>query len=95
MDFVASLGPTLAYLVLLMVFGLVGNTLVFMVYYKKFKPSSTRTYILVLSVCDLANNCMAVPFDIFKTRFRYTGTHAARPWRAPWTTPRWHTSGIP
>ncbi|KAL8625124.1 hypothetical protein ACOMHN_030758 [Nucella lapillus] len=40
-------GPTLAYLVVLMVFGLVGNTLVILVYYNRFKPTSTRTYILV------------------------------------------------
>ncbi|KAL8623705.1 hypothetical protein ACOMHN_004770 [Nucella lapillus] len=71
MAFVAKLGLTLGYLVLLMVSGLVGNTLVFLVYYKRFKPSVTRVYILAMSVVDLLNNCLALPSDIYEIRFHY------------------------
>ncbi|XP_076462416.1 uncharacterized protein LOC143294807 [Babylonia areolata] len=71
MDFVSSHGLTLAYLVLLMACGVVGNTLVFLVYYHRFKPSVTRTYILAMSVCDLMTNCLALPSDIYEIRFHY------------------------
>ena len=70
-DFALSLAPTLAYLVLLMAAGLVGNTIVFLVYYKRFKPSATRTYILAMSVCDLLNNVLALPSDFFEIYFHY------------------------
>ena len=70
-DFALSLAPTLAYLVFLMAAGLVGNTIVFLVYYKRFKPSATRTYILAMSVCDLLNKVLALPSDVFEICFHY------------------------
>lgn len=71
LEFMRSMSPTLAYLILLMVLGLVGNTLVFIVYYRRFKPSTTRMYVLAMSVCDIFNNLLALPSDIFETRFHY------------------------
>ena len=70
-EFALSLAPTLAFLLLLMAAGLVGNTLVFLVYYKRFKPSAIRTYILAMSVCDLLTNILALPSDVFEICFHY------------------------
>ena len=59
-----SLLPTIAYIVVLMVVGLVGNTVVLVVYYRRFKPSATRTYILAMSVCDLLANVLSLPSEV-------------------------------
>ncbi|XP_070209089.1 orexin receptor type 2-like [Littorina saxatilis] len=70
--FTFALIPTIVYIVVLMVVGLVGNTIVFIVYYKRFKPSVVRTYILAISVCDLLTNILVLPADAFEIRFHYT-----------------------
>ncbi|XP_076469979.1 uncharacterized protein LOC143300269 [Babylonia areolata] len=67
-----ALMPTIVYLAVLMFVGVVGNTVVFLVYYKRFKPSATRTYILAMSVCDLLVNVLSLPSEIIDIRFWYT-----------------------
>ncbi|XP_070209707.1 orexin/Hypocretin receptor type 1-like [Littorina saxatilis] len=69
---VSALVPFIAYIVLLIVVGLVGNTTVFLVYFRRFKPSVTRTYILAMSVCDLLVNVLILPADILEIRFYHT-----------------------
>ena len=83
---VTSLAPTLAYVVLLMVAGLVGNTLVFLVYYRRFKPSVTRTYILAMSVCDLITNALVLPADILTLGFAFAFTSSAMCKLTGWVT---------
>ncbi|KAK7102569.1 uncharacterized protein [Littorina saxatilis] len=70
--FTSRLAPTVAYTVLLSVLGLVGNTVVFLVYYRRFKPTVTRTYILAMSVCDLLSNVLFLPTDVMEIRFHAT-----------------------
>lgn len=67
-----SLMPTLIYIGFLLVTGVVGNTVVFIVYYKRFKPSAIRSYILAMSVFDLSANILSLPGEIIDMRFYYT-----------------------
>ncbi|XP_076457312.1 uncharacterized protein LOC143291325 [Babylonia areolata] len=71
-QFVSTLTPTLCYLAFLAACGVAGNTLVFLVYYHRFKPGVTRTYILAMSVCDLMTNVLSLPADIVEVRFHNT-----------------------
>ncbi|XP_076462623.1 uncharacterized protein LOC143294980 [Babylonia areolata] len=71
-QFLFSLAPTLCYTIILMACGVLGNTLVFLVYYHRFKPGVTRTYILAMSVCDLMTNVLSLPADIVEVRFHNT-----------------------
>ncbi|XP_070209085.1 cholecystokinin receptor type A-like [Littorina saxatilis] len=72
MEFLKTLAPTVAYLAVLIVAGLVGNSIVFLVYYKRFKPSVIRTYILAMSVCDFLINSFAIPMQIVEIIFNAT-----------------------
>ncbi|KAL8623715.1 hypothetical protein ACOMHN_004779 [Nucella lapillus] len=71
-EFVSSLAPTLTYLSFVMLCGLAGNCMVFVVYYRRFKPSVTRTYIVAMSVCDLLTNLLSLPADMVEVRFHNT-----------------------
>ena len=66
------MAPTVAYLVVLATLGMVGNSLVFLVYFKRFKPSATKIYIQTMSVLDLATNvyclCVEIPMYVYKYR---------------------------
>lgn len=53
--------PTVVYIVVLMITGLLGNSLAVVVYSKRFKGSSTRTMTLGLSVAGLAANLVCFP----------------------------------
>ncbi|KAK7099155.1 uncharacterized protein [Littorina saxatilis] len=70
--FTSRLAPTVAYIVVLSAVGLVCNTIVFVVFYRRFKPSVTRTYILAMSVCDLLSNALFLPTDVVEIRFHAT-----------------------
>ncbi|XP_070209092.1 cholecystokinin receptor type A-like [Littorina saxatilis] len=67
-----SLAPTITYLAVLMLAGMVGNTIVFLVYYRRFKPSVIRTYILAMSVCDFFINIFSTPMQIVEIVFNAT-----------------------
>ena len=72
LKFFSSVAPTIAYLVLLTVAGLVGNTVTFLVYYRRFNPSPTRLYILAISGCDLLTNVINLPTEVPIYRYQYT-----------------------
>ncbi|KAK7102552.1 orexin/Hypocretin receptor type 1-like [Littorina saxatilis] len=72
LELISALAPTIAYTVVLMVIGLVGNAVVFLVYYRRFKPSVTRTYILAMSVCDFMTNVLVLPAGVVRLSFYYT-----------------------
>ncbi|KAL8577138.1 hypothetical protein ACOMHN_052440 [Nucella lapillus] len=67
-----SLTPTIAYLVCLMIVGTVGNTVALLVYYRRFKPSATRVYILAMSLCDILANVISLPSEIIDIRYTFT-----------------------
>ncbi|XP_070209839.1 uncharacterized protein [Littorina saxatilis] len=56
--------PTIVFIVVLMIVGIVGNSVVFTVYYKRFKPSVTRTYILAMNVCAFLINVVSIPLKL-------------------------------
>ncbi|XP_046346467.2 orexin receptor type 2-like [Haliotis rufescens] len=64
--------PVIVYLLILMVIGIIGNSLVFVVYLKNFKPSTTRLFILTLAVFDLLTCSLSIPGVIVELRFHYT-----------------------
>ncbi|KAK7091597.1 uncharacterized protein [Littorina saxatilis] len=67
--FASVFAPTLTYIIVLMVAGVVGNIIVFLVYFRRYKPSSSRTFVLSMSVCDLLTNVLSLPTE-FLFRFR-------------------------
>ena len=71
-EFVDTIAPTLAYLTIAMVAGLIGNSVVFTVYYKRFNAQATRTYILALSACNLLNDLLVIPTEIATLSVRYS-----------------------
>ncbi|XP_046574616.1 cholecystokinin receptor type A-like [Haliotis rubra] len=60
--------PATVYISAMMVVGLVGNSVVFHVYLKKFKPSTTRCFILVVALLDILNALVCCPVQIFQMR---------------------------
>ena len=72
LEYVSALAPTVAHLAVLAAAGLAGNTLVFLVYYRSYKRSSTRAYILTMCVCDLIVNSLIIPSSIVRIRFKYS-----------------------
>lgn len=64
--------PTIAYICVLMVVGVVGNVVVMLVYGKRFKPSATRCYVLAMSAFDLVANVLVLPMEIVDIRFAFT-----------------------
>ncbi|PVD31903.1 hypothetical protein C0Q70_07329 [Pomacea canaliculata] len=64
--------PSLVFMGLQAIAGSMGNLLVLLVYYKRFRPSSTRTYILTMSVFDFLFNVISIPGEITDIRFTKT-----------------------
>ncbi|XP_062582373.1 rhodopsin, GQ-coupled-like [Saccostrea cucullata] len=56
--------PTVIFLTLLMIIGVIGNTLVIVVYSRKYPPSMFRLYILSLAIIDLLSGVFAMPVEI-------------------------------
>ncbi|XP_046574614.1 LOW QUALITY PROTEIN: uncharacterized protein LOC124282627 [Haliotis rubra] len=71
-EFALQVLVAILFLVVLMLTGLLGNTLVFYVYAFKFKHSTTRCYILALAVFDLISCVISIPVEITDMRFNYT-----------------------
>ncbi|XP_070209090.1 uncharacterized protein [Littorina saxatilis] len=63
-EYVHKLIPTIVFIVVLMIVGMVGNSVVFTVYYKRFTPSVTRTYILAMNVCAFLINVVNIPLQL-------------------------------
>ncbi|XP_067667441.1 uncharacterized protein [Haliotis asinina] len=60
--------PATVYISVMMVVGFVGNSVVFHVYLKKFKPSTTRCFILVVALLDVLNAVVCCPVQILQMR---------------------------
>ncbi|XP_025101498.1 uncharacterized protein LOC112568413 [Pomacea canaliculata] len=67
-----KLFPLVVILLVLIVVGVCGNLLVFLVYLKQFKASATRVFVLAMAVCDFMTNLFVLPWMIQDTRYRYT-----------------------
>lgn len=58
---VRAMIPAMSYLILISLIGLVGNSLVLLVYSGKFKQTSTRIFILAIASFDIVTNIVAIP----------------------------------
>ncbi|KAK6184375.1 hypothetical protein SNE40_006858 [Patella caerulea] len=63
--------PAIIFVGILGLIGLVGNTLVLIVYYKSFKPKASRSFILCVAGFDLMTNVIVIPNEITELSFRY------------------------
>lgn len=66
------LAPVIAFLCLLMVFGILGNLLVLYVYEFRFKRSSSRTFILCLALLDFVACVIGMPYHIYDMYHTFT-----------------------
>ncbi|XP_005107691.2 muscarinic acetylcholine receptor gar-3 [Aplysia californica] len=57
--------PAMVFLICFSVVGIVGNTLVLIVYSQKFKRTSTRIFIMAIAGFDLVTNVTAIPGEIY------------------------------
>ncbi|KAL8595157.1 hypothetical protein ACOMHN_013830 [Nucella lapillus] len=70
--YVSELTPFAIYMAVLTTLGLFGNSVVFLVYYRRFKTNPTRTYILALNICDLFINVIELITEVTEMFFQYT-----------------------
>ncbi|XP_062589526.1 C3a anaphylatoxin chemotactic receptor-like [Saccostrea cucullata] len=56
--------PTVIFLTILIIIGVIGNTVVIIVYSLKYPPSTFRLYILTLAVIDLLSCIFAMPVEV-------------------------------
>ncbi|PVD27743.1 hypothetical protein C0Q70_12915 [Pomacea canaliculata] len=63
--------PSVVFCVLIMTIGIPGNILVLVVYASQFRPSTTRVFIMAMSICDLFTSVITVPFMIYRLRHMY------------------------
>ena len=63
--------PVILYVAILMVFGFMGNSVVFYVYRMKSKQTTKGVFIYTLAVLDLMNCCFSMPFEIVDLRNQY------------------------
>ncbi|XP_041361665.1 D(2) dopamine receptor-like [Gigantopelta aegis] len=64
--------PAITYIAVLMLVGLAGNCLVLAVYVKKFRPSTTRVFVVSLAIFDLTTCAVSLPGEILDMRFTHT-----------------------
>ncbi|CAG5132190.1 unnamed protein product [Candidula unifasciata] len=80
----------LVYLIILAVFGLIGNSVVILVYFRKFHWSATGILIINIAWLDLFANLFAIPGDIYnmlhKWDFKNPALCKARTYCAAFTT---------
>ncbi|XP_045182721.2 C3a anaphylatoxin chemotactic receptor-like [Mercenaria mercenaria] len=72
---VERLIPTIIFMSVICVLGLIGNCLVIHVYRTKFKLSNSKCFILCLSAVDLLTCCISIPLDVSTTLDQYTFKH--------------------
>ncbi|KAK7107572.1 hypothetical protein V1264_015471 [Littorina saxatilis] len=63
--------PLLIYLGFVGVVGIVGNTIVVLVYWFKFTSSSKQVFILSMALCDLLMNIVTIPIKVVAIRHAY------------------------
>ncbi|KAL3858398.1 hypothetical protein ACJMK2_012989 [Sinanodonta woodiana] len=59
----------IVFISLLMIVGIPGNITALLVYLRKFKPSTYRTFVVCLAIVDLAACCISMPFIITLLRY--------------------------
>ncbi|KAL3858400.1 hypothetical protein ACJMK2_012991 [Sinanodonta woodiana] len=59
----------IVFISLLMIVGIPGNITALLVYLRKFKPSTYRTFVVCLAVLDLAACCISMPFILALLRY--------------------------
>lgn len=64
--------PAIVFVAILMLVGVVGNSLVCYVYLFKFKPSTTRCFIVTLALLDILNCSLSMPLKIVHMRHHAT-----------------------
>ncbi|XP_059175221.1 neuropeptides capa receptor-like [Physella acuta] len=57
--------PTIIYLVVLCVAGIIGNSIVLFVYSQRFRSTASGTFIMAIAVFDLMANLVLIPGDIY------------------------------
>ncbi|XP_052069007.1 bombesin receptor subtype-3-like [Mytilus californianus] len=63
--------PTVIYLSILVTVGILGNSIILLVYGCRYKPTNFRCYILCLAVLDLTACCISIPSEIVDNAFPY------------------------
>ncbi|XP_052096897.1 cholecystokinin receptor type A-like [Mytilus californianus] len=69
-----ALTPVTVYLVMLMIIGILGNTMVLYVYKFRFRRSTSRVFILSLAAFDLITCLFGMPYHILDLAYPYTFT---------------------
>lgn len=72
---VERLIPTIVFLLIVCVVGVIGNCLVIHVYRTRYKMSNSKCFILCLSAVDLLTCCIAIPLEISTVLHQYTFEH--------------------
>ena len=72
---VQRLIPTIIFLLIICVVGMIGNVLVIHVYRTRYKMSNSKCFILCLSAVDLLTCCVAIPLEITTVLEQYTFEH--------------------
>lgn len=72
---VERLIPTIVFLLIICVVGIIGNCLVIHVYRTRYKMSNSKCFILCLSAVDLLTCCLAIPLEISTVLHQYTFEH--------------------
>ncbi|PVD36546.1 hypothetical protein C0Q70_03531 [Pomacea canaliculata] len=63
--------PVVLYLSILMAVGILDNIFTFLVYHRRYRPSSTRVFVMSMSLCDLLVNVVGIPLQITTIRYAY------------------------
>ena len=60
-----TLIPSIVFIMILMCLGAPGNLLVFTVYFSRWRRTTSRVFIIALSICDMYNCFVSMPIEIF------------------------------
>ncbi|XP_064610876.1 D(3) dopamine receptor-like [Liolophura sinensis] len=63
--------PVVLYILILLVTGVIGNSLVLYVYLKRFKRTSSNYFILSMAMFDMVACCIGMPTEIYDLRYPY------------------------
>ncbi|XP_078340788.1 alpha-2 adrenergic receptor-like [Crassostrea virginica] len=64
--------PVILFLILVMIFGVLGNLLVLYIYCSDSKRKPASNFIITMAVFDFLASSIAIPLDIYDMRFHYT-----------------------
>ncbi|KAK3103828.1 hypothetical protein FSP39_022219 [Pinctada imbricata] len=64
--------PSLIYMAVLIVVGVPGNLSVLVIFYRYYKETTYRTFVLALASVDLVACTVCMPFEVIETRYQYT-----------------------